>query len=106
MSTKFSSTFFTNHLSIYFHRKDFDPHRIFGQVIKSTYNMLCRALPKDEHFALALHILKESHPELVSEKVLNSILSLNRKTKLLNKHLVTHSQTGMGIIYNEFCFGR
>lgn len=31
--------------------------------------MLCRALPKDEHFALALHILKEAHPELVPEKV-------------------------------------
>lgn len=31
--------------------------------------MLSRALPKDEHFALALHILKEAHPELVPEKV-------------------------------------
>lgn len=38
--------------------------------MKSTYNMLSRALPKDEHFALALHILKEAHPELVSEKVI------------------------------------
>lgn len=60
-----------------FTKKDFDQHRIFGQVVKSTYNMLSRALPKDEHFALALHILKEAHPELVSEKVSSIFVAVN-----------------------------
>ena len=64
----FSFNLFTCDL-ISLHNKDFDQHKIFGQVVKSTYNMLSRALPKDEHFALALHILKEAHPELVSERV-------------------------------------
>lgn len=55
--------------------KEFDQRRIFEQVVKSTYNMISRALPKDEHFSLALHILKGSHPELVPERVNISILT-------------------------------
>lgn len=51
--------------------KEFDQRRIFEQVVKSTYNMISRALPKDEHFALALHILKASHPDLVPDKVIH-----------------------------------
>lgn len=49
--------------------KDFDQRKVFEQVVKSTYTMLSRALPKDEHFALALNILKEAYPEMISEKV-------------------------------------
>lgn len=49
--------------------KDFDQRKVFEQVVKSTYTMLSRALPKDEHFALALNILKEAYREMISEKV-------------------------------------
>lgn len=51
------------------HEKDFDQRKIFEQVVKTTYTMLSRALPKDEHFSLALYILKEAYPELIPEKV-------------------------------------
>lgn len=37
--------------------------------------MISRALPKDEHFALALHILKGAHPELVPEKEWESFIT-------------------------------
>lgn len=61
---KFTNPFFSSNF-----KKQFEQRRIFEQVVKSTYNMISRALPKDEHFALALHILKGAHPELVPEKV-------------------------------------
>lgn len=53
--------------------QEFVQRRIFEQVVKSTYNMISRALPKDEHFALALHILKGAHPESVPGKVFHSV---------------------------------
>lgn len=84
--------------------KDFDQHRIFGQVVKSTYNMLSRALPKDEHFALALHILKEAHPELVPEKVISvTYVKVNAKKKKKYQYILI--QIGMGIVYNKFRIG-
>lgn len=87
--------------------EDFDQHRIFGQVVKSTYNMLSRALPKDEHFALALHILKEAHPELFSEKV-NSVLVSKRNVQLTLSLInpIQSIRIGMGIIYHQFRTGR
>lgn len=68
-----SSDLCSSLITLHSNFKEFDQHRIFGQVVKSTYNMLSRALPKGEHFALALHILKEAHPEIVPEKVINII---------------------------------
>lgn len=62
--------FLISDLYIRLNLQEFDQRRIFEQVVKSTYNMISRALPKDEHFALALHILKGSRPELVPEKVI------------------------------------
>lgn len=73
--------------------------------------MLSRALPKDEHFALALHILKGAHPELVPEKVnyfsilLTDIFpSISNYQKLFFKLCTLHA--GMGIIYHKFCSDR
>lgn len=72
--------------------------------------MISRALPKGEHFALALHILKGSHPDLIPEKVICDFCEQTDKTKSNAQHVLNAKKKklfslGMGIVYHKFCFG-